>query len=125
MGSEGVIEPTPCELFGYRYLRGMRLLIAAELVMKHGMPQLRASRLVGIPQPLLNAFLHGRRRPEAVKEVAGVDGVKELVSAVAEELVSGRRISACDICRAVLSLKGIRCPDASGAVINSCGERVK
>lgn len=112
MEGERAIEQTPCELYGYRYLRGIRLLVAAELVREHGLPQLRASRLAGVPQPLLNAFLHGRRHPTAVGEVEQIEGVRELVRSVAEEVVRGTVISACDLCRAVLSLKGIKCPEA-------------
>lgn len=120
MRKDAAIRPTPCELYGYRYLRGVRLLIAAELVRKHGLPQLKASRITGIPQPLLNAFLHGKRYPTAVKEVESIDGVKKLVHSVAEEIIKGVIISACDLCKAVLSLKGLKCPEAVRKA--SCGQ---
>jgi len=121
MRRAGLIEPTPCELYGYKYLKGIRLLIAAELVRRHGVPQLRASRLAGVPQPLLNAFLHGRRHPTAVKEVEDVEGVSELVHSVAESILRGSVISACELCRAVLSLKGLKCPEAVDTSMNMCG----
>lgn len=120
MRKAGVIEPTPCELYGYRYLKGIRLLIAAELVRRHGIPQLRASRLAGVPQPLLNAFLHGRRYPVAVREVEGVEGVGRLIRSVAESIVSGSAISACELCRALLSLKGLECPETVATSVGVC-----
>lgn len=117
----GSIKPTPCELYGYKYLKGIRLLIAAELVRRHDVPQLRASRLAGVPQPLLNAFLHGRRHPTAVREIEGVEGVDELVRSVAETVLRGSVISACELCRAVLSLKELKCPEAVNTSMNRCG----
>lgn len=121
MVADGAIESTPCELYGYKYLRGLRLLIAAELVRTYGIPQLRASRLAGVPQPLLNAYLNGKRHPLAVKEIEQVEGTKELVRSVAEGIVRGAVISACDLCKAVLALKGIECPQGAKEVVPGCG----
>ena len=120
MKKDIAIKPTPCELYGYRYLRGIRLLIAAELVIRHGFPQLKAAKLVGVPQPLLNAFLHGRRRPVSVREIKKIEGMDELIRSVADELVHGASISACKICKVVLSLKGIKCPEAAEEIANAC-----
>lgn len=114
------IKPTPCELYGYRYLRGIRLLIAAELVKKHGLPQLKAARLVGIPQPLLNAYLHGKRRPLSVREIERINDIKELVRIAAKEIISGVTVSACSLCKAILALKGIKCPETAKEIANAC-----
>lgn len=101
-----------CEVFAKKYATALRVAVAKELVEKYGMSQLEASRLAGVPQPLLNYVLRGRRRPRGLDEVERDPEARKLVESAAEALSKGKVVSMCSLCAEARK----RCPSIAGGI---------
>ncbi len=87
-----------CEVFTARYASAIRLAIAKELVTTFGVSQLRAAKLAGVPQPLLNYVLHGKRRISGLREIYQSEEALTVIREVARELLEGKSLYLCDVC---------------------------
>ncbi len=87
-----------CEVFTTRYASAIRLAIAKELVTTFGVSQLKAAKLAGVPQPLLNYVLHGRRRISGLREIYQSKEALAVIREVAKELLEGKTLYLCDVC---------------------------
>ncbi len=96
-----MVKYSYCEVFVKYVLPALRLLIAKELIEKHGFSQLEAAKALGVSQPLINYFIKGKRNPRFVKELAEVEGVKEVVEFFArciKEQEECREELSCSVC---------------------------
>ena len=107
---ESMITPSFCEEYAARYSRLIRIAVAIHLVRRHGLTQVKAAKLTGIQQPLLNYVLRGHRRPQGLDELEKLPGFQGLVEWIAQRLLEGRTVDMCDVCRRLLSLMGKTCP---------------
>lgn len=97
-----------CEVFVRRVLPSLRMLLAEELVVRHGFTQLEAAKTLGISQPLINYYLRGRRRFRGVEKLLRVPGIKRIVECVAKTIAEERSLGnevtsniACMLCKAL------------------------
>ncbi len=98
----GVVKHSYCEVFVRYVLPAIRLLIAKELVEKHGYTQLEAAKALGISQPLLNYFLTGRRTPKYLLDISKSDKVRRIVKYFADCIRRGDKCAealSCTLCR--------------------------
>ncbi len=86
--------------------------MAAHLVREHGLSQLRAAKIAGVPQPLLNSYLHGRRVPPTLRELEKVPGFRDLVDEIARSVKEGKPVNTCFACARILALMGLGCGSA-------------
>jgi len=107
---KSLITPSVCEEYVTRYSRLIRIAVAIHLVKKHDVTQLRAAKLTGVQQPLLNYVLRGHRYPQGLDELEKLPGFNELVEWVSQRLLKGKPIDMCTICRQLLNLMGKTCP---------------
>ena len=107
---ESLITPSFCEEYAARYSRLIRIAVAAHLVQRHGLTQVKAARLTGVQQPMLNYVLRGHRRPQGLDELEKLPGFQELVEWIAQRLLAGESVDMCTICHRLLSLMGKTCP---------------
>ncbi len=73
-----------CEVYVRYVLPAIRLLIAKELIEKHGYTQLEVARALGVSQPLLNYYLTGRRSPKYLSRIASSEKIGRIVEYFAE-----------------------------------------
>ena len=93
-----------CEIFVKYILPAVRLLIAKELIERHGYSQLEAAKALGISQPLINYFIKGKRNPKYVQELAKSKNVMKVVSYFADcikEHGSCAEELSCNLCQAL------------------------
>ncbi len=88
-----------CEFFILKMANSLRLAVGILLVREYGISQLKASRLVGVPQPLLNYALHGRRKFKYLSLIMGSEKSMKIVRDIASGIISGKEYELCDICR--------------------------
>ena len=107
---DSLITPSFCEEYAARYSRLIRIAVAVHLVRGHGLTQVKAARLTGVQQPMLNYVLHGHRRPQGLDELEKLPGFQALVEWIAQRLLAGEPVDMCTICRRLLSLMDKTCP---------------
>lgn len=93
-----------CEVFVKYILPAVRLLIARELIERHGFSQLEAAKALGISQPLINYFIKGRRNPKCVQEIAKSESVMRVVKYFAECIKEREDCAeelSCNLCQAI------------------------
>lgn len=93
-----MIRKSFCEIFLAKYSTAIRVMIAIELMEKFGLSQLRASRLAGIPQPILNYVINDRRKIRGLKELYNNPKISKLIKSIAEDVYRGLDIDMCAIC---------------------------
>lgn len=93
-----MIRRSFCEIFAARYSTAIRVMIARELMEKFGLSQLKASKLAGIPQPLLNYVINGKRKVRGLDELYRNPKVANLIKSIAEDVYKGLDIDMCAIC---------------------------
>jgi len=69
-----------------------------ELVTTFGVSQSRAAKLAGVPQPLLNYVLRGKRSVFGLNEIYRSREAVNVIREVAKELLDGRVLYLCDVC---------------------------
>ena len=74
-----MIKHSYCEVYVKYVLPAIRLLIAKELIEKHGYTQLEVAKALGISQPLLNYYLTGRRSPKHLSKIAASERISKIV----------------------------------------------
>jgi len=97
-GVDTLLKKAFCELFIARSASSIRLAIAMELVTTFGVSQSRAAKLAGIPQPLLNYVLRGKRSVFGLNEIYRNKEAVNVIREVAKELLDGRVLYLCDVC---------------------------
>ncbi|HID80330.1 MAG TPA: hypothetical protein EYP48_01260 [Ignisphaera sp.] len=97
-GVNALLKKAFCELFIARSASSIRLAIAMELVTTFGVSQSKAAKLAGIPQPLLNYVLRGKRSVFGLNEIYKSKEAVNVIREVAKELLSGRILYLCDVC---------------------------
>ena len=79
----------PCEVLIEHLLPLIRRMLAKELVDRHGMSQVQASRILGVTQPAVSNYLRSESRVR--RELEGSLGeVKIMVESFSEDLIKGR-----------------------------------
>lgn len=87
-----------CEIFAKKCATAIRVAVAKELVTRYGMSQVEASRLAGIPQPLLNYVLKNKRKIRGLDQLYSTPEAVELVKSIAETLYRGKTVDMCNVC---------------------------
>ena len=104
----------PCIIMVQYILPALRVLIAKELVEKHGLRRVRAAEKMGITPAAVTQYLGKLRGETAVKLVESSDEVIEIVSKIANGLAKDEASvydvleNICRACRAMMS-KGFLC----------------
>ncbi len=93
-----MIRKSFCETFVMKYSTAIRILVAKELMERYGLSQLKASKLAGIPQPLLNYVINRKRKLKGLEDLYRNPKVIELIKSIAEEVYKGLDIDMCTIC---------------------------
>ncbi len=93
-----MIKKSFCEVFVTKYSTAIRVLIAKELMERYGLSQLKASKLAGIPQPLLNYIINKKRKLKGLEELNKNPKIADLIRSIAEEIYKGLDIDMCTIC---------------------------
>jgi len=79
----------PCEVLTEHLLPMIRRMLAKELVNRHGMSQVKASRILGVTQPAVSNYL--RSEPRVRRELeASLGEVKRMVESLSEDLLKDR-----------------------------------
>lgn len=87
--SEEIRLRLPCEALIEHLLPLIRRVLAKELVNRHGMSQVQASRILGVTQPAVSNYL--RSEPRVRMELEGSLGeVEMMVEELSEDLLKGR-----------------------------------
>ncbi|MEM1772046.1 MAG: hypothetical protein QXV81_06905 [Ignisphaera sp.] len=93
-----MIRKSFCELFIKIYSTPIRVAIALNLIERYSFSQLQAAKAVGLPQPLLNYVIKGRRRLHNLERVLGDGRVSKIVDELTDEIASGLELDMCSIC---------------------------
>jgi predicted fused transcriptional regulator/phosphomethylpyrimidine kinase/predicted transcriptional regulator len=78
----------PCEIVTEQLLPLMRKALVEELVIKHGVSQLQAAKIVGVTQPAVSSYLHSQ--PRMREEFKGSSKIEELAKNITEDWISGK-----------------------------------
>ncbi len=94
-----MLERSFCEIFVSKYATAIRVAIAKELMEIYGISQLKASRLVGISQPLLSYAINNKRKIGGLKELYSNPITVELIRIIAKRLYEEKiSIDMCKVC---------------------------
>lgn len=80
----------PCEAVTNYLLPLVRRLLAQELVNRHGMSQVRTAKILGVTQPAISNYLSTELRLRRSPLEDGLEEVREMVKALAQDLLNGR-----------------------------------
>ena len=103
-----MIRKSFCEQFIRGYSTAIRIAIALNLVNKYGLTQFQAAKAVGLPQPLLNYIIQGRRRIPNLERILRNEGFSELIDELSYRLLSkGAELNMCEICIRIRKTLGL------------------
>jgi predicted transcriptional regulator len=92
------MREAPCQKIVWEVLPAIRAAIAAELV-RNGMSQVEASRILEIAPSAVSQYLSGKRG----YRIEFTDGVKESIGVLAQDLRDNKEVNltrrTCEICR--------------------------
>jgi len=100
-----------CEQFIKRYSTAIRVAIALDLMKRYNMSQLRAARLVNLPQPILHYVLYRKRRIKGLERLLSDATMLEVIKRLSDRVVRGEQVDMCEICmnlRKLVECKGAK-----------------
>ena len=113
-GVEGDELKPPCIIVVQYVLPALRVLIAKELIEKHGLRRVRAAEKMEVTPAAITQYFKKVRGETAVKMVESSDEVTEIVSKLANDLVEGEASvydvlrDICEACQILMS-RGLLC----------------
>lgn len=109
-----MIRKSFCEQFMRSYSTVIRIAIALNLVNKYGLTQFQAAKVVGLPQPLLNYVIQGRRRIPNLEKILKNESISKLINELSHRLMSrGAELDMCEICIRIRGALGLPQPPST------------
>ncbi|MEM0026983.1 MAG: helix-turn-helix transcriptional regulator [Ignisphaera sp.] len=105
-----MIKKSFCEEFIKKYSTTLRIAIALNLVKKYNISQFQASKMTGVPQPLLNYIINGKRRIPRLEKILKNAQMSSLVDELSTKLIKGEELDMCNVCIRVRDVLGISHP---------------
>jgi len=101
---------SPCEVVAKYILPVFRALVAKELMEKYGYSQNQVAAKLGVTQAAVSHYINSKRGSLMLKEVEGINGVKETVHDVTASIAKNNDPDAmilafCKLCSIVKSSK--------------------
>lgn len=103
-----MIKKSFCEQFIKRYSTPIRIAIALKLVNEYGVSQFQAAKIVGLPQPLLNYFINGKRTSRELEKILRNSEIDKIIDETTNEIVNGLEVDMCKICMRIRDSLGIK-----------------
>ncbi len=105
-----MITKSFCEQFIKKYSTAIRIAIALDLMNRYNMSQLRAAKLVDLPQPLLHYVIYRKRRIKGLERLLNDATILETIKKLSDRVVKGEQVDMCEICMSLRKL--IECKEA-------------
>ena len=93
-----MLKKSLCEEFIKHYSTAVRIAIALDLIKRYNLSQFQAAKLIGVPQPLINYVLQGRRKIRGLKEILNNPEIYSTLKEISDKMIRGEEISLCEIC---------------------------
>ncbi len=93
-----MLRKSLCEKFIKRYSTAIRIAIALDLIRRYNLSQFQSAKLIGMPQPLINYVLQGRRRIRGLEEILDNPEAYSVLKEISDKIIGGEKIDLCEIC---------------------------
>jgi len=102
-----LLRKSLCETFIKRYSTAIRIAIALDLIKRYNLSQFQSAKLIGIPQPLINYVLQGRRKVRGLEKILNNSEIYNILKEVSDKIIRGEEVDLCEVCMKVRNVLNI------------------